>query len=120
MTYLASSGLCIGAIGCLANQNTARLGNALGIIGVSGGIAATLGLINGDAALYTQVLGESAPTSPSPACGLRAEGVRGCGIGVECIASAGLFISRLIRLNQPTTPPGSRQSILSRLIKSAL
>ena len=26
LTYLAASGLCIGAIGCLANQKTARLG----------------------------------------------------------------------------------------------
>ena len=58
MTYLASSGLCIGAIACLSNQSTARLGNTLGIVGVSGGIAATLGLVNGDAALYGQILGE--------------------------------------------------------------
>lgn len=26
LTYLAASGLCIGAIACLANQKTARLG----------------------------------------------------------------------------------------------
>lgn len=58
MTYLASSGLCIGAIACLANQSTARVGNALGLMGVSGGIAATLGLVNGDPALYGQILGK--------------------------------------------------------------
>ena len=57
MTYLASSGLCIGAIACLSNQSTARVGNALGLMGVSGGIAATLGLVNGDPALYGQILG---------------------------------------------------------------
>lgn len=32
--YLASSGLCIAAIACLANQSTARTGNALGLVGV--------------------------------------------------------------------------------------
>ena len=70
MTYLASSGLCIGAIACLSNQSTARLGNALGIIGVSGGIAATLGLVNGDAALYGQILGALAARlcAPKPNC----------------------------------------------------
>lgn len=59
MTYLASSGLCIGAIACLSHQSTARLGNTLGLMGVTGGIAATLGLVNGDPALYGQILGEA-------------------------------------------------------------
>ena len=59
MAYLASSGLCIGAIGCLANQKTARTGNALGLVGVAGGIAATLGAVGGDAPLYGQIVGES-------------------------------------------------------------
>jgi hypothetical protein len=45
MAYLASSLCCIGALGGLSAQPTARLGNALGIIGVSTGIAATLGLL---------------------------------------------------------------------------
>ncbi len=58
MAYLASSGLCIGAIGCLSQQSTARVGNALGIIGVSGGIAATLGTIAGGPAVVAQILGE--------------------------------------------------------------
>merc|ERR1711962_1157850 len=43
MAYLASSLCCIGALGGLSAQPTARLGNALGMIGVSGGVAATLG-----------------------------------------------------------------------------
>lgn len=57
MTYLASSVACIGAIGCLANQKTARTGNALGMMGVSGGIAATAGLLAPDAAVATQLIG---------------------------------------------------------------
>merc|ERR1719341_782155 len=42
MAYLASGLCCIGALGGLSAQPTARLGNALGIIGVSSGIAAYL------------------------------------------------------------------------------
>eukprot|EP00088_Acartia_fossae_P059293 TRINITY_DN701_c0_g1_i4.p1 TRINITY_DN701_c0_g1~~TRINITY_DN701_c0_g1_i4.p1 ORF type:complete len:1059 (+),score=355.56 TRINITY_DN701_c0_g1_i4:149-3325(+) len=45
MAYLTSSLCCIGALGGLSTQPTARLGNALGMIGVSSGIAATLGLL---------------------------------------------------------------------------
>merc|ERR1719481_1853780 len=45
MAYLASSLCCVGALAGLSSQPTARLGNALGIIGVSSGIAATLGLL---------------------------------------------------------------------------
>ncbi|KIY92604.1 NAD(P) transhydrogenase subunit alpha [Monoraphidium neglectum] len=37
-TYLVSSALCIAAIACLSKQESARTGNALGLIGVSGGI----------------------------------------------------------------------------------
>lgn len=43
MAYLASSLCCIGALVGLSSQKTSRLGNTLGMIGVSGGIAATLG-----------------------------------------------------------------------------
>ena len=57
MTYLASSAACIGAIGCLANQKTARTGNALGMMGVTGGIAATAGLLAPDAAVTAQLIG---------------------------------------------------------------
>lgn len=42
MGYLASSVCCIGAICGLASQPTARVGNALGITGVAGGIATTI------------------------------------------------------------------------------
>ncbi|XP_063700559.1 NAD(P) transhydrogenase, mitochondrial-like [Culicoides brevitarsis] len=45
MAYLAASLCCVGALGGLSSQKTARLGNALGIIGVTSGIAATLGQI---------------------------------------------------------------------------
>lgn len=57
MAYLASSGLCIAAIGCLSQQSTARIGNALGIVGVTGGIAATLGSITASPAVVAQILG---------------------------------------------------------------
>jgi len=43
MAYLASSLCCVGALAGLSSQPTARLGNALGMIGVSGGVVATLG-----------------------------------------------------------------------------
>lgn len=45
MAYLAASLCCVGALAGLSSQKTARLGNTLGMIGVSGGIAATLGQI---------------------------------------------------------------------------
>eukprot|EP00952_Eustigmatos_sp_NYUAD-ZCMA_P008553 35620-Eustigmatos_ZCMA.PRE.1 len=37
---------CIGGIGGLASQKTARLGNILGMTGVACGVAATLGTLN--------------------------------------------------------------------------
>ncbi|XP_059619909.1 NAD(P) transhydrogenase, mitochondrial-like [Phlebotomus argentipes] len=43
MAYLASSLCCVGALAGLSSQKTSRLGNTLGMIGVTGGIAATLG-----------------------------------------------------------------------------
>merc|ERR1712168_643307 len=43
MAYLSSSLCCVGALAGLSSQPTARLGNALGMIGVTGGVAATLG-----------------------------------------------------------------------------
>jgi len=45
MAYLGAGLACIGAIQGLANQKTARLGNALGIIGVFTGMTATLGAL---------------------------------------------------------------------------
>lgn len=43
MAYLTSSLCCVGALAGLSSQPTARLGNALGMIGVAGGVTATLG-----------------------------------------------------------------------------
>ena len=57
MAYLASSGLCIGSIACLSQQSTARTGTALGLMGVSGGIAATIGSLPADPAILAQVAG---------------------------------------------------------------
>ncbi|KXZ41540.1 hypothetical protein GPECTOR_405g242 [Gonium pectorale] len=55
-SYLASSALCIAAIACLANQSSARAGNAMGMAGVSTGIATTLGVMHAPALVYGQVL----------------------------------------------------------------
>lgn len=57
MAYLVSAGASIAAIGCLANQKTARTGNALGMMGVTGGIAATAGLMAPTAAVTAQLVG---------------------------------------------------------------
>lgn len=43
--YLAASLCCVGALAGLASQKTSRMGNNLGMIGVSSGIAATLGAL---------------------------------------------------------------------------
>lgn len=45
IAYLAASLCCVGALGGLSSQKTARLGNTLGMLGVTGGIAATLGIL---------------------------------------------------------------------------
>jgi len=55
MAYLASGLSCIGALGGLSSQPTARLGNALGIIGVTSGIAATLGLLQPNPEVLAQM-----------------------------------------------------------------
>merc|ERR1712241_1157950 len=57
MAYLASGLCCIGALGGLSAQPTARLGNALGIIGVSSGIAATLGILQPSPEVLAQMIG---------------------------------------------------------------
>merc|ERR1712061_105277 len=57
MGYLGSSLCCVGALGGLAAQPTARLGNALGMMGVSGGIAATLGLLQPTPEVLAQMIG---------------------------------------------------------------
>ena len=53
--YFASGLCCVGALGGLSKQTTARTGNALGIIGVSGGIAATIGSIAPSTDLLVQM-----------------------------------------------------------------
>lgn len=46
MSYLASAAFCIASIACLSKQESARTGNALGMLGVSTGIATTLGILD--------------------------------------------------------------------------
>uniref|UniRef100_A0A5K3EPC3 NAD(P) transhydrogenase, mitochondrial n=1 Tax=Mesocestoides corti TaxID=53468 RepID=A0A5K3EPC3_MESCO len=55
--YLASSLCCIAAITALASQKTSRLGNLLGLTGVSGGLAVTLGLLQPQPDVLAQMLG---------------------------------------------------------------
>lgn len=56
MGYLAASLCCIGGITGLASQSTARIGNALGIMGVSTGVITALCALNFTAALLAQAL----------------------------------------------------------------
>lgn len=56
MGYLAASLACIGGITGLASQSTARIGNALGIIGISTGVLTALCSLNFPAPLLTQAL----------------------------------------------------------------
>ncbi|KAJ7427246.1 NAD(P) transhydrogenase, mitochondrial [Willisornis vidua] len=58
--YLGSGLCCVGALAGLSTQGTARLGNALGMIGVAGGLAATLGSLNPSPALLAQMSGAMA------------------------------------------------------------
>jgi len=55
MAYLASSVLCIASIGGLSSQGSARLGNALGVLGVTTGVAATLGALSVNPSVYAQI-----------------------------------------------------------------
>jgi len=55
MTYLAASLCCVGALTGLSSQKTSRIGNILGMIGVSSGIAATLGIIKPSNELLVQM-----------------------------------------------------------------
>jgi NAD(P) transhydrogenase len=56
MGYLASSLCCIGGINGLANQKTARIGNALGLIGVSSGVVTALCALNFPPGILFQAL----------------------------------------------------------------
>ncbi|KAF7241621.1 NAD(P) transhydrogenase, mitochondrial [Varanus komodoensis] len=55
MMYLGSGLCCVGALAGLSSQNTSRLGNALGMIGVAGGLAATLGAVKPSPELLAQM-----------------------------------------------------------------
>ncbi|XP_067888846.1 NAD(P) transhydrogenase, mitochondrial-like [Heterodontus francisci] len=55
MMYLGSGLCCVGALAGLSTQKTARLGNALGMIGVAGGISATLGGLKPSPELLAQM-----------------------------------------------------------------
>lgn len=55
MMYLGSGLCCVGALAGLSNQSTARLGNALGMMGVAGGIVATLGALKPNPELLAQM-----------------------------------------------------------------
>ena len=56
MGYLAASLCCIGGITGLASQTTARIGNALGLIGISTGVITALTSLNFPAPLLAQAL----------------------------------------------------------------
>ncbi|KAB0351928.1 hypothetical protein FD754_016785 [Muntiacus muntjak] len=58
--YLGSGLCCVGALAGLSTQGTARLGNALGMIGVAGGLAATLGGLKPCPELLAQMSGAMA------------------------------------------------------------
>lgn len=53
--YLGSGLCCVGALAGLSNQKTARLGNALGMMGVAGGLVATLGALKPNPELLAQM-----------------------------------------------------------------
>lgn len=55
MMYLGSGLCCVGALAGLSNQKTARLGNALGMMGVAGGLVATLGALKPNPELLAQM-----------------------------------------------------------------
>lgn len=55
MMYLGSGMCCVGALAGLSNQSTARLGNALGMMGVAGGLVATLGALKPSPELLAQM-----------------------------------------------------------------
>lgn len=56
MAYLASSTACIASIACLSQQKTARLGNALGVMGVTGGVSTALMVTPTPLPLFLQMI----------------------------------------------------------------
>lgn len=57
LVSMASGVCCIGGIGGLSSQRTARLGNVLGMSGVAFGVAATVGTLAPGAAQLAQLAG---------------------------------------------------------------
>ncbi|RZF32247.1 hypothetical protein LSTR_LSTR009476 [Laodelphax striatellus] len=57
MASLASSLCCVGALAGLSSQSTSRLGNNLGMIGVSGGLVSTLGYMAPTPEVLAQMIG---------------------------------------------------------------
>eukprot|EP01098_Paradermamoeba_levis_P004026 TRINITY_DN1760_c0_g1_i6.p1 TRINITY_DN1760_c0_g1~~TRINITY_DN1760_c0_g1_i6.p1 ORF type:complete len:1034 (+),score=396.39 TRINITY_DN1760_c0_g1_i6:257-3358(+) len=55
LAYLASSLFCVLSLGGLSSQSTARVGNALGVLGVTIGILATLGTLSVTPAVFAQI-----------------------------------------------------------------
>lgn len=55
MGYLAASALCIMSIAGLSSQLTARLGNSLGVIGVTAGVVSTIGTLHVPPSVYGQL-----------------------------------------------------------------
>lgn len=55
--YLFSSLCCVGGIAGLSAQRTARVGNALGMTGVAGGVVTAIASLNMPAPLLTQAVG---------------------------------------------------------------
>ena len=87
--YLGSGLCCVGALAGLSNQSTARLGNALGMMGVAGGIAAALGALKPSPELLGQM-------SMAMAVGGTAGAYRGgvCVCACVCVCGGRVWIVR--------------------------
>lgn len=70
MMYLGSGLCCVGALAGLSTQSTARLGNALGMMGVAGGIAATFGVLKPSPELLSQMSAAMAVGGTTGECNL--------------------------------------------------
>lgn len=75
MMYLGSGLCCVGALAGLSNQKTARLGNALGMMGVAGGLAATLGALKPSPELLAQMSAAMAVGGTAGECGGKKGGI---------------------------------------------
>ena len=59
MSQLAASMCCVAALAGLSSQDTSRLGNAFGIVGISAGVATTIGSLDVAGPVYGQVAAAS-------------------------------------------------------------